>query len=845
MMKFLKNIFGTRNDRYLKNKRATIKKINELEPTMQQLSDEALKNKTAEFKERITAGESLDSILPEAFACVREASVRTIGLRHFDVQMIGGIVLHEGKIAEMKTGEGKTLVATLAAYLNALPGDGVHVVTVNPYLAERDASWMGQVYGFLGLTTGLIVPELSREARITAYKADITYGTNNELGFDYLRDNMVTDLADRVSQKRKFAIIDEIDSILISEARTPLIISGPIDESPNLFVRMLEVVKKLNVSTNVEEADGDFYVLEKEKQIHLTDAGHQKLEELLKADQLLKENSNLYDVGNSRLLHYSHACLKALHIFNRDVEYMVKNGQVVIIDEHTGRAMPGRRWSDGIHQAIEAKENVKIQAENQTLAAITFQNYFRMYGKLSGMTGTADTEADEFLEIYDLEAIIIPTNRPMARKNLSDKVYLDQESKYGAIVNDIEARRKTGQPILVGTCSVESSEYLSDLLTKAGITHEVLNAKNHQREAQIIAQAGCKSALTISTNMAGRGTDIILGGNVNSQIADLGDDASEKQINDLKAKWKEQHEEVIRLGGLHVIGAERNESRRIDNQLLGRAGRQGDPGSSQFYLAMDDGLLRIFASEKMQQIMHMFGVKPGETLQAPMLTRSIEGAQKKVEGHHFDIRKELLKYDNIANEQRTLLYGLRDEIMEASSLTDLIQDMGKNIATRLQEEYAPNETEASNWNLDALAERLADEYHTETTDFDTLSDGQAVQNAIIEQLNGTVSQNLSALNDEQRALLEKQITLSTVDHYWKEHLMTMDVLRQGIHFRGYAQKNPANEYKKEALELFRLMLNEIREHVWRVLTQIEIQPQEPPEPNSHQNGSYQVSLSES
>lgn len=845
MMKFLKNIFGTRNDRYLKNKRATIKKINELEPTMQQLSDEALKNKTAEFKERITAGESLDSILPEAFACVREASVRTIGLRHFDVQMIGGIVLHEGKIAEMKTGEGKTLVATLAAYLNALPGDGVHVVTVNPYLAERDASWMGQVYGFLGLTTGLIVPELSRESRITAYKADITYGTNNELGFDYLRDNMVTDLADRVSQKRKFAIIDEIDSILISEARTPLIISGPIDESPNLFVRMLEVVKKLNVSTNVEEADGDFYVLEKEKQIHLTDAGHQTLEELLKADQLLKENSNLYDVGNSRLLHYSHACLKALHIFNRDVEYMVKNGQVVIIDEHTGRAMPGRRWSDGIHQAIEAKENVKIQAENQTLAAITFQNYFRMYGKLSGMTGTADTEADEFLEIYDLEAIIIPTNRPMARKNLSDKVYLDQESKYGAIVNDIEARRKTGQPILVGTCSVESSEYLSDLLNKAGVTHEVLNAKNHQREAQIIAQAGCKNALTISTNMAGRGTDIILGGNVNSQIADLGDDASEKQINDLKAKWKEQHEEVISLGGLHVIGAERNESRRIDNQLLGRAGRQGDPGSSQFYLAMDDGLLRIFASEKMQQIMHMFGVKPGETLQAPMLTRSIEGAQKKVEGHHFDIRKELLKYDNIANEQRTLLYGLRDEIMEASSLTDLIQDMGKNIAIRLQKEYAPNETEASNWNLDALTERLANEYHTKATDFDTLSDGQAIQNAIFEQLNGTVSQNLSALNDEQRALLEKQITLSTVDHYWKEHLMTMDVLRQGIHFRGYAQKNPANEYKKEALELFRLMLNEIREHVWRVLTQIEIQPQEPPEPNSHQNGSYQVSLSES
>tara|TARA_Y200000002_G_scaffold383143_1_gene403521 strand:- start:2497 stop:5049 length:2553 start_codon:yes stop_codon:yes gene_type:complete len=840
MINFLKKLFGSRNERYLKSKHPIVKKINQLEEVISRLSDDDLKNKTLEFRERYNNGETLNKLLPEAFACVREAAKRTIGLRHFDVQIIGAIALHEGKIAEMKTGEGKTLVATLAAYLNAIPQKGVHIVTVNPYLAERDSKWMGQVFAFMGLTTGLIVPQMAKEDRKKSYECDITYGTNNELGFDYLRDNMVGELDDRVSRHRAYAIIDEIDSILISEARTPLIISGPIEESANLFVRMIAIVSHLSgKAAEVDDGEGDFYILEKEQQIHLTENGHARLEELLRKDKLLGEDSNLYDIENSRLLHYCNACLKALNLFNKNVEYMVKNGEVIIIDEHTGRAMPGRRWSDGIHQAVEAKEKVKIQAENQTLASITFQNYFRMYDKLSGMTGTADTEADEFLEIYNLEAIIIPTNRPMQRKSFSDKVYLDQVSKYDAIVEDIQERREKGQPILVGTCSVESSELLSKMLHDKKIAHEVLNAKNHQREADIIAQAGCKGALTISTNMAGRGTDIILGGNMDAKIDALGKSATEQDISDLKAKWKQEHEEVLELGGLHVIGAERNESRRVDNQLIGRSGRQGDPGSNQFYLAMDDNLLRIFASDKMQQIMKMFGVKPGEMLQAPMLTRSIETAQKKVEGHHFDIRKELLKYDDIANEQRTLVYGLRDDIMNAEHISDLITDMADSIATTLQEQMAPNETDSADWNLELLSSIIAEKYNL-NHQFSETDTPEEIRQIIIDSLMACQENNLNQLSAEQKTGLEKQLTLSTVDHFWKDHLMTMDVLRQGIHFRGYAQKNPAHEYKKEALELFRKLLSDIRSHVWQTLTHIKINQPEPEPVNM--SGSYQVSM---
>ena len=809
MIHFLKNIFGTRNDRYLKSKNQWVEAINALEPDYQQLSNESLLAKTEAFRQRFAQGESLDQLLPEAFASVREASVRTIGLRHFDVQLIGGIALHEGKISEMKTGEGKTLVATLAAYLNAIPQKGVHVVTVNPYLAERDAQWMGQVFAFLGMSTGVIVPGLSREERQKAYQADITYGTNNEFGFDYLRDNMVGSIPERVSQGRAFAIIDEIDSILISEARTPLIISGPIEESPEIYHRMIILTQDL-------KKDIDFVVMEKENQIQLNDEGHEHLERLLKKDNLLKSDDNLYSPENAKLLHYSQSCIKAHQLYVKDVQYMIKDGEAIIIDEHTGRAMPGRRWSDGIHQAIEAKEGLKIQPENQTLASITFQNYFRMYEKLSGMTGTADTEAGEFLEIYHLEVIAIPTNRPNKRHDDSDKVYLDQTSKYHAIIEDIKQRRETGQPILVGTCSVESSEHLAALLKEQSIPHEILNAKNHAREAEIIAQAGKKGALTISTNMAGRGTDIILGG----------------QAEKAKNHWGETHDEVIQLGGLHVIGAERNESRRVDNQLIGRAGRQGDPGSSQFYLAMDDPLLRIFASEKMQQIMQMFGVKEGEVLQAPMLTRAIENAQKKVEGHHFDIRKELLKYDDIANEQRTLVYGLRDEVMQSDHVSHLILDMAENIARQLQEKYAPNDTDNTHWDLDQLNALLISDYQIKINIHNTPSlDSNSVFTLIFDALKARFKDVTHGLDQEQIISIEKHLTLSTIDHYWKEHLMNMDMLRQGIHFRGYAQKNPAHEYKREALELFKKLLNDIRVHTWQVLTHLQV---EKPATNSYQ-----------
>ncbi|MDA9832173.1 preprotein translocase subunit SecA [Gammaproteobacteria bacterium] len=809
MIHFLKNIFGTRNDRYLKSKNQWVEAINALEPDYQQLSNESLLAKTEAFRQRFAQGESLDQLLPEAFASVREASVRTIGLRHFDVQLIGGIALHEGKISEMKTGEGKTLVATLAAYLNAIPQKGVHVVTVNPYLAERDAQWMGQVFAFLGMSTGVIVPGLSREERQKAYQADITYGTNNEFGFDYLRDNMVGSIPERVSQGRAFAIIDEIDSILISEARTPLIISGPIEESPEIYHRMIILTQDL-------KKDIDFVVMEKENQIQLNDEGHEHLERLLKKDNLLKSDDNLYSPENAKLLHYSQSCIKAHQLYIKDVQYMIKDGEAIIIDEHTGRAMPGRRWSDGIHQAIEAKEGLKIQPENQTLASITFQNYFRMYEKLSGMTGTADTEAGEFLEIYHLEVIAIPTNRPNKRHDDSDKVYLDQTSKYHAIIEDIKQRRETGQPILVGTCSVESSEHLAALLKEQSIPHEILNAKNHAREAEIIAQAGKKGALTISTNMAGRGTDIILGG----------------QAEKAKNHWGETHDEVIQLGGLHVIGAERNESRRVDNQLIGRAGRQGDPGSSQFYLAMDDPLLRIFASEKMQQIMQMFGVKEGEVLQAPMLTRAIENAQKKVEGHHFDIRKELLKYDDIANEQRTLVYGLRDEVMQSDHVSHLILDMAENIARQLQEKYAPNDTDNTHWDLDQLNALLISDYQIKINIHNTPSlDSNSVFTLIFDALKARFKDVTHGLDQEQIISIEKHLTLSTIDHYWKEHLMNMDMLRQGIHFRGYAQKNPAHEYKREALELFKKLLNDIRVHTWQVLTHLQV---EKPATNSYQ-----------
>jgi preprotein translocase subunit SecA len=828
--KFFSNIFGSRNDRAIKRMRKTVEAINSLEAEYESLNDEALQAKTDEFKKRLQQGDTLDSLLPEAFATVREASKRVFGMRHYDVQLIGGMALHNGKIAEMRTGEGKTLMATLAAYLNALSGKGVHVITVNDYLASRDAEWMGQLYAFLGMTTGVIVNGIGQEERQRAYNSDIVYGTNNEFGFDYLRDNMAFSLEDKAQRELNFAIVDEVDSILIDEARTPLIISGQAEDSSNLYVSINKLVPKLK---KVEEEDGpgDYTVDEKSKQVHLTEDGHEHIENMLVQEGLLAEGDSLYDAANINLMHHANAALRAHALFHKDVDYIVSNGQIVIVDEFTGRTMAGRRWSDGLHQAIEAKEGVNIENENQTLASITFQNYFRLYKKLSGMTGTADTEAYEFQQIYNLEVLVIPTHRPMIRKDMGDLIYLSAKEKFDAIIEDIRDCNKRGQPALVGTTSIEISEYLSDLLKKSGIKHEVLNAKQHEREAEIVAQAGSPGAVTIATNMAGRGTDIVLGGNPDAALAALGEDASAATIDEEKADWKVRHKKVIDAGGLHIIGTERHESRRIDNQLRGRSGRQGDPGSSRFYLSLEDNLMRIFASDRVSSIMQRLGMQEGEAIEHPWVSRAIENAQRKVEGHNFDIRKNLLEYDDVANDQRKVIYEQRSDLMSQDDISGTIQTIREDVINAVIDEYIPPQSIEEQWDVAGLETRLEDDFSAK---FDIRGWLDADDSLHEESLRGRILNEMEAqyVSKEQQAgsevirNFEKAIMLQVLDTLWKEHLAAMDYLRQGIHLRGYAQKNPKQEYKREAFELFTELLDRIKYDVIKIVSKVEVKAEE-------------------
>jgi len=791
-----KKVFGSRNDRLVKKLTRQVSKINDLEPEMQALPDEAFPEQTAALRARIADGETLDAMLPEAFALVREAAQRTLGMRHFDVQMIGGMVLHQGRIAEMKTGEGKTLVATLAAYLNALPGHGVHVITVNDYLARRDSDWMGQVYRFLGLEVGVVVPGMDGPAKRAAYQADITYGTNNEFGFDYLRDNMALRAADRMQRGRFFAIVDEVDSILIDEARTPLIISGRAEQSSELYLKMNQLVPQL-VAQEEEEGPGDYHLDEKARQAFLTEDGQEQAEQLLRQADMLGEDESLYDARNIAMVHHLNAALRAHTLFQRDVHYLVRDNQIVIVDEFTGRAMPGRRWSEGLHQAIEAKEGVEIQAENQTLASITFQNYFRMYEKLAGMTGTADTEAYEFQHIYGLEVAVIPTHRPMVRADHHDLVFLNQEDKYAAIIEDIKECNERGQPVLVGTTSIESSERISSALSKAKIAHEVLNAKQHEREAGIIADAGKPGAVTIATNMAGRGTDIVLGGNAE------GDEEG----------WQARHDAVIEAGGLHVIGTERHESRRIDNQLRGRSGRQGDPGSTRFFLSLDDSLLRIFASDRVSGMMQRLGMKEGEAIESGMVSRVIENAQRKVEAHNFDIRKHLLDFDDVANDQRRVIYAQRDELLESDDISGTVVDMQNDVLAALVAEHMPPGTIEDQWDVPALEEALQAQFGVSAPVAQWLEqDDELNLDGVSERLETDVAARYSAKEEEVAAIgvnmreVEKSFLLQVLDNQWKEHLAAMDFLRQGIGLRGMAQRNPKQEFKKEAFEMFSEML---------------------------------------
>jgi preprotein translocase subunit SecA len=837
LKKLVKVIVGSRNDRLIKKKQKIVKKINALEPEFQALSDEALKAKTDEFKTRLTQGETLDDILPEAFAAVREASVRVFGMRHFDVQLIGGMVLHDGKIAEMKTGEGKTLMATLAAYLNALPGRGVHVVTVNDYLAQRDAEWMGKLYAFLGLTTGVIVSDMGHTERQQAYAADITYGTNNEYGFDYLRDNMAFSLEQKVQRDLVFAIVDEVDSILIDEARTPLIISGPTEESTEIYQKTNAIIPHLveqKKADNPEDQDsmpGDYLVDEKSKQVHLTEAGHEKVEKLMVEHGLMEEGSSLYDAANIRLMHYLNASLRAHVLFQRDVDYVVTNNQVMIVDEFTGRIMQGRRWSEGLHQAIEAKEGVPIQNENQTLASITFQNYFRLYEKLSGMTGTADTEAFELNNIYGLEVVVIPTHRPMIREDKGDVVFLTAKEKYDAIVKDIEDCVKRGQPVLVGTTSIENSELLSNLLKQKGIKHEVLNAKQHEREAHIIEMAGLPGAVTIATNMAGRGTDIVLGGNLDAELKALGEDASEAEKEKLKAAWQERHDQVLASGGLHVIGSERHESRRIDNQLRGRSGRQGDPGSTRFYLSLQDDLMRIFASDRVAALMKRLGMEEGEAIEHPWVTRSIENAQRKVEGRNFDMRKEVLAYDDVANDQRKVIYARRNELMAAEDISDMISEIRADVVNSVITQYIPPKTMEEQWDIKGLEDHLRDEFLLDLPlqkmlDEDHSLDEEGLRKFIIEAMEQAAKEKEEKIGSEVFRHFEKSVMLQVLDNSWKEHLAAMDQLRQGIHFRGYAQKDPKQEYKRESFEMFASLLDHIKYEVVSILAKVQVNQEE-------------------
>jgi preprotein translocase subunit SecA len=832
----LKKIFGSRNDRLLRKYAHTVQAINALEPGLRELSDADLRALTGVFRQRVQNGETLENLLAEVFATVREASRRVLNMRHFDVQLLGGIALHNGKIAEMRTGEGKTLVATLPAYLNALAGKGVHVVTVNDYLANRDAEWMGRVYLFLGLSVGVNLSQMEHELKQQAYAADITYGTNSEFGFDYLRDNMVFQAGERVQRGLPYAIVDEVDSILIDEARTPLIISGQADDSTDLYYRMNEIVPKLT-RVKEENGPGDFTVDEKAHQVLLTEAGHERAEDLLTKAGLLPENGSLYDAANIGLMHHLYAALRAHSLFHRDQHYVAHNDEIVIVDEFTGRMTPGRRWSDGLHQAIEAKEGVRIQRENQTLASITYQNYFRMYRKLAGMTGTADTEAYEFQQIYGLETTIMPTHMPMVREDRMDQVYRTAREKYQAVINDIKDCYERGQPVLVGTTSIENSELLATQLEKAKLPHQVLNAKQHAREAEIIAQAGRPKMVTIATNMAGRGTDIVLGGNPEPEInkvsndAGLADQEKEKRVADMRDRWQKLHQQVVDAGGLHIIGTERHESRRVDNQLRGRSGRQGDPGSSRFYLSLEDPLLRIFASDRVAAIMDRLKMPDGEAIEHPWVTRAIENAQRKVEARNFDIRKQLLEYDDVSNDQRKVIYQQRNELLEATDISETIRSMREGTVETLIAQHIPPESVEEQWDVPGLERTLAGELGLELPlqqwlKQDESLDEEKLRARVVAAANKHYEDKFGNVDGQAVHHYERAIMLDRLDSHWREHLAALDHLRQGIHLRGYAQKNPKQEYKREAFDLFSLMLEAVRTEVTRILMTVKIRTAE-------------------
>ena len=828
--RLLTSVFGSRNERLLKQLQKLVDKINALEEQMKALSDAELQAKTPEFQQRIAKGETLDQILPEAFAVCREASVRVLGMRHYDVQLIGGMVLHMGKIAEMRTGEGKTMVGTLPTYLNALEGKGVHVITVNDYLARRDAGWMGRLYSWLGLTVGVVYPGMDHSTKAAAYNADITYGTNNEFGFDYLRDNMALSKDDRHQRGLNYAIIDEVDSILIDEARTPLIISGPAEESPELYIKVNRIIPSL-VRQEEEDGEGDYWVDEKQKQIHLSEAGQENAERLLREAGILDEDEGLYDSQNIHIVHHLNAGVRAHAIYQRDVDYIVRDGEVIIVDEFTGRTLKGRRWSDGLHQAVEAKEGVPVQRDNQTLASVTFQNLFRMYNKLSGMTGTADTEASEFQSIYGLEVVVIPTHRPMVRVDHPDAVFLNRAGKFRAVVRDIQECNARNQPVLVGTTSIEVSELLSAELKKSGIAHEVLNAKQHEREAQIVANAGRPGAVTIATNMAGRGTDIVLGGSLEVELAELGEEVTEEQEARLRADWEQRHQQVKEAGGLHIIGTERHESRRIDNQLRGRSGRQGDPGSSRFYLSLEDSLMRIFAADWVQKVMARMGLKEDDIIESPLVTKQIANAQRKVEAHNFDIRKNLLDFDDVNNGQRKGIYGQRDELLEADSVQENILAIRQDAVMALVTRHVPPESIDEQWDLPGLEASLAEEFSL-TLDLQGLVkreqelDAEGIADHVSEQVDKLFADKEAAVGEDTMRMLEKHIMLNVLDQNWKEHLARMDYLRQGIHLRGYAQKQPKQEYKREAFELFSDMLEKVKLEVVTLLARVRIRSEE-------------------
>ena len=830
LIKLLTKVFGSRNDRTLRRMRKAVEQINRLEPEMEKLSDDALKAKTNEFRARLAKGEVLESLIPEAFAVVREASKRVFGMRHFDVQLLGGMVLNDRCIAEMRTGEGKTLTATLPAYLNALSGKGVHVITVNDYLAQRDAENNRALFEFLGLSIGINLPGMPAPAKRAAYAADITYGTNNEYGFDYLRDNMAFSPEERVQRKLHYALVDEVDSILIDEARTPLIISGPAEDSSEMYIKVNKLIPKLirqeKEDSDTFQGEGHFSVDEKARQVHLTERGLILIEELLMDAGIMEEGESLYSPTNIMLMHHVTAALRAHVLFTRDVDYIVKEGEVIIVDEHTGRTMQGRRWSDGLHQAVEAKEGVEIQNENQTLASITFQNYFRLYEKLAGMTGTADTEAFEFSSIYKLDTIVVPTNRPMIRKDLPDLVYMTEQEKIGAIIEDIRERTANGQPVLVGTISIEKSEVVSNELTKAGIKHNVLNAKFHAREAEIVAQAGQPGAVTIATNMAGRGTDIMLGGSWHAEVEEL-ENPTQEQIDAIKAAWQKRHDAVLASGGLHIIGTERHESRRIDNQLRGRAGRQGDAGSSRFYLSMEDALMRIFASDRVSNMMRKLGMKPGEAIEHPWVTKAIANAQRKVESRNFDIRKQLLEYDDVANDQRRAIYTQRNELLDVSDVSETIASIREDVFKATLDSYIPPQSLEEMWDIPGLQQRLKTDFDLDLPIADWLEKEpqlheETLRERILQNAVEVYQRKEEVVGVEMMRNFEKGVMLQTLDSLWKEHLAAMDYLRQGIHLRGYAQKDPKQEYKRESFAMFAAMLESLKYEVISTLSKVQV-----------------------